>query len=301
MKKVLSMLMVYLLAGIILIGCSGKSSSETTNGITEGGASPTLTQPAAQALDVTQIADNSDDSVLQNTEIYVFIAASLNNAMTEISEKYKEIQPKVKVTFNADSSSTLEAQIKEGAECDLFFSAAEKQMKELKDEGLVDAASIKNLLENKVVLIKPSGEETAVTGFDDVFKAENLALAAESVPAGDYGRQIFKNIGIWDKIEAMEINEGSNVTAVLAAVSEGSNEVGLVYETDANSVKASVEIIAEAPEEYLDSPIVYPAGLVDNTEADSLQKEAAKNFMDYLSSEAAKTIFEKYGFTVIEN
>lgn len=301
MKKVLSMLMACLLIGTMLTGCGGKNSSEAANGITAGEASPTLTQPASEASDVTQTAENTDSSVLQDTEIYVFIAASLNNAMTEISVKYKEIQPKVKVTYNADSSGTLETQIKEGAECDLFFSAAEKQMNELKDESLVDAASIKDLLENKVVLIKPAGAETAVTGFEDVFKAKNLALAAESVPAGDYGRQIFKILGIWDKVEVMEINEGSNVTAVLAAVSEGSNEVGVVYETDANSVKDSVEIIAEAPEESLDSPIVYPAGLVNNPEADTVQKEAAKNFLDYLSSEEAITIFENYGFTVIEN
>lgn len=229
-------------------------------------------------------------------EVYAFIAASLNNAMGEIQKDFNETYPDVEILFNADSSGTLQTQIEEGARCDIFFSAATKQMDALVDEGLAQKDSVVDLLENKVVLIKPKDGETKVTGFENITDAANLALAGESVPVGQYSREIFENLGIMDEVNQMEINEGKNVTDVLASVSERSNEVGIVYATDAASVADSVDIIAEAPEGSLETPILYPVGLVEDKEASEDDTAAAEAFLEYLQSDEAIAVFEKYGF-----
>lgn len=229
-------------------------------------------------------------------EVYVFIAASLANAMEEIQEDFCEQYPDVEILYNADSSGTLQTQIEEGARCDIFFSAATKQMDALLEEGLAVESSVTDLLENKVVLIKPAGGETAVTGFADITQAESLALAGESVPVGQYAREIFQNMNIWDDVQEMEINEGKNVTEVLTAVSEASNEIGVVYATDAASMPDSVEIIAEAPEGSLKTPVVYPAGRMEDAEASPEETAAADVFLEYLKSEDAMKVFEAYGF-----
>lgn len=229
-------------------------------------------------------------------EIYVFIAASLSNAMEEIQKDFNETYPEVEILYNADSSGTLQTQIEEGARCDVFFSAAEKQMNALVEEKLVPEDSVVDILENKVVLIKPAGQETKVAGFENITDAANIALAGDSVPVGQYAREIFENLGIAEDVEKMEINEGKNVTEVLANVSEGSNEVGVVYATDAASVGDKVEVIAEAPEGSLKTPVLYPAGLVENKEATEEDKEAAEEFLKYLQSEEALKVFEEYGF-----
>lgn len=230
-------------------------------------------------------------------EVYAFIAASLSNSMEQIQKDFNEIHPDVEILYNADSSGTLQTQIQEGARCDLFFSAAQKQMDALKEDKLVKEDSVVDLLENKVVLIKPKGGETKVTGFENITDAANLALAGDSVPVGQYAREIFTNLGIMEDVEKMEINEGKNVSEVLAAISEGSNEVGVVYATDAASVADKVEIIAEAPADSLKTPVLYPVGLIESAEATEDDVKAAEVFMEYLQSEEAIKVFEEYGFS----
>ncbi len=264
MKRHVSFLMV-LVVLLVLVGCSAKKSQE----------------------------DKGKTSV----DLQVFIAASLKNAMTEIQTNYKALHPEIEMTVNADSSGTLQKQIEEGAACDVFFSAATKQMKALNEGGYVLPDSVVELLENKVVIIKPIGGETDVTGFEDITKAANLALAGEDVPVGTYARDIFRSLGILDQVMAMEMNEGANVTAVLSAVSEGSNEIGIVYATDAYSVKDLVEIIAEAPEGSLKKPVVYPVGLIKNEEASEATTTLAKEFVDYLQTEEAMKVLKAYGFS----
>lgn len=229
-------------------------------------------------------------------DLYVFIAASLANAMDVIQKDFNEEYPDVNILFNADSSGTLQTQIEEGSRCDIFFSAATKQMDALVNEKLADKDSVVDLLENKVVLIKPKGGETKVTGFENITDAENMALAGEDVPVGQYSREIFKNLGIEDDVNKMEINEGKNVTEVLAAVSEGSNEVGIVYATDAASVADKVDIIAEAPEGSLKTPVLYPVGLTVDAEASDEEAAAADAFLAYLQTDDAMKVFEEYGF-----
>lgn len=230
-------------------------------------------------------------------EVYVFIAASLSNAMEEIQKNFNGQYPDVEILYNADSSGTLQTQIEEGSRCDIFFSAATKQMDALVEEGLAEEDTVTDLLENKVVLIKPTGGETAVTGFENITDAANLALAGESVPVGQYAREIFTNMGMMDQVEAMEINEGKNVTEVLAAVAEGSNEVGIVYATDAASVADQVEIIAEAPADALQTPVLYPVGMITDQEASEGEIAAAEAFLAYLKTDEALAVFEDYGFS----
>lgn len=268
MRKWLGILMVLPILLLILVGCGSKTSQ----------------------------IDQVTLSQVQKVNLQVFIAASLKNAMTEIQRDYKALYPEVEIVFNVDSSATLQSQIQEGATCDIFFSAAMKQMDTLDKGGYLLPNSIVKLLENKVVLIKPKGQQTMVTGFDNITKAANLALAGEAVPVGAYARKIFTNLGILDEVLEMEINEGVNVTAVLAAVSEGSNEVGVVYATDAHFVRELVEIIAQAPESSLQEPVVYPIGLIKNEKASERERVAAKTFVDYLKSEEATKVFEAYGF-----
>jgi len=228
-------------------------------------------------------------------EVYAFIAASLSNSMEEIQKDFNELYPNVTIYYSADSSGTLQTQIEEGARCDLFFSAADKQMDALTEEKLTKEDTVKDLLENKVVLIRPKDGETKVTGF------ENMALAGEDVPVGQYAREIFNNLGIMDDVNKMEINECKNVTDVLAAVSEGSNEVGVVYATDAASVTDKVDIIAEAPADSLKTPVLYPVGLIEDKEASEDDTRAAEAFLDYVESDAAIKVFEGYGFTAYED
>ena len=230
-------------------------------------------------------------------ELYVFIAASLANAMEEIQKDFNQKYPDVEIFYNADSSGTLQKQIEEGSRCDIFFSAATKQMDALVEEQLAKEDSVEDLLENKVVLIKLKDAETKVTGFENITEAENLALAGEDVPVGQYAREIFTNLGIMDQVEKMEINEGKNVTEVLAAITQGSNEVGIVYATDAASVADQVDIIAEAPAEALETPVLYPVGLTEDQEASSAEQEAADVFLEYLQTEEAMKVFEEYGFS----
>ena len=230
-------------------------------------------------------------------ELYVFIAASLANSMEEIQKDFIQKYPDVEIFYNADSSGTLQTQIEEGSRCDIFFSAATKQMDALVEEKLAKEDSVVDLLENKVVLIKLKDAETKVTGFENITEAENMALAGEDVPVGQYAREIFTNLGIMDQVEKMEINEGKNVTEVLAAITQGSNEVGVVYATDAASVADQVDIISEAPAEALETPVLYPVGLTEDQEASSAEQEAAEVFLEYLQTEEAMKVFEEYGFS----
>ena len=234
-------------------------------------------------------------------EVNTFIAASLSNAMEEIQKDFNETYPDVEILYNADSSGTLQTQIEEGARCDLFFSAADKQMNALVDENLAKKDTVEDILENKVVLIKPKDGETKVTGFENITDAANIALAGDSVPVGQYSREIFDNLGITDEVNKMEINEGKNVSEVLAAVSEGSNEIGIVYATDAASVADKVDVIAEAPADALKTPVLYPVGLIEDKEASEDDTAAAEAFLEYLQSDEALEVFEKYGFAAYVN
>ena len=287
-KKVLATVLAAAMTAMMLAGCGSGSGSG------DGAAD---TAEAAETAEAKEEAEAEPTKAEEPTDVYVFIAASLKNTMEEIKTNYEKDHPDVNIIYSADSSGTLQTQIEEGAQCDIFFSAATKQMDALSEGGYVIDGSVTNLLENKIVLIKPTGGETAVTGFDNITDASSLALAGEDVPVGQYARELFTNIGILDKVNEMEINEGANVTAVLTAVAEGSNEVGVVYKTDAASMPDDVEVITEATADQV-SPAIYPVGLIKDDQAADGEADAAAAFKDYLTTdESAMTLFTEAGFT----
>jgi molybdate transport system substrate-binding protein len=148
------------------------------------------------------------------------------------------------------------------------------------------------LLENRIVLIRPAAAKPDIAGFADAFKASVIALGdPKSVPAGQYAQEAFTSLGLWSRIEA-KASFGTNVTEVLNWVAEGSADVGVVYATDAATTD-KVAVIAEAPAGSLKAKVIYPVGILQKSE----RKEAAKLFVDYLKSAAALAVFEKYGFS----
>ncbi len=288
-KKLLAVMMAAMFAAGTVAGC-GSTGTKATQ------ADQTTAKEETSKVEETTKAAETTEAKAEKEDLYVFIAASLKNTMEKIKETYEKDHPNVNIIYNADSSGTLQTQIEEGAQCDVFFSAATKQMDALKESGFVVDGSISNLLENKIVLIKPKDGKTEVTGFDNITKASSLALAGEDVPVGQYARKLFTNLGTLDQVMKMEINEGANVTAVLTAVAEGSNEVGVVYATDAASMADKVEIIAEADNSMID-PAVYPVGLIIDKEASEGQVKAAADFKEYLvNDEGVMKLFTDAGF-----
>ena len=255
-------------------------------------------------------SEESKKDDADETEIQVFIAASLNTVMTEIAEKYNKNNPNVKITFNADSSGTLLTQIEEGYECDIFFSAAQKQMDQLEQDGLVREGTRANVVNNQVVLVTRKDSGTKVTGLENLKDAQSIALAGGSVPVGKYTRQALVNLGILGKTDepdavtteqvsealgGVEISEQDNVSKVLAAVVEGSCEVGTTYYSDTYGYEDELNIL-ETVGYDLTGNVIYPICLVDNQEADDTQTKAAKDFYDYVLSEHASEIFSNYYF-----
>lgn len=257
----------------------------------------------------TETEKTAEDSQ-EPVEIQVFIAASLNTVMTDLAERYSEMEPNVKITYNADSSGTLLTQIEEGYECDIFFSAAQKQMDQLEQDGLVVEGTRQNVVNNQVVVLTLKDSGTKVTGLDTLKDAKNIALAGGSVPVGKYTRQALVNKGILpetedvskittqeisDALGGVEISEQDNVSKVLIAVTEGACEVGTTYYSDTYGYEDKVEILEEVSYD-LTGNVIYPICRVENKEADEAQTEAAEKFMEYVLSEDAKEVFESYYF-----
>lgn len=229
----------------------------------------------------------------EETTITLAAAASLKNCFEDaLIPLFIEKNPEITVQATYDSSGKLQAQIEEGADVDVFFSAGMKQMSALIERGIVDEASVLELLDNEVVLIKGVGAENAVYSFESIGNAETIAIGdPESVPAGQYAREVLTALGLFDS-NAEKFSLGTNVTEVLNWVAEGSADVGIVYATDAASTD-KVEIVAKAPEGSVGS-IIYPVGMVAQTN----HEVASKAFLAFLASEDALKIFEAYGFVV---
>ena len=268
------------------------------------------TSAKAEQTDASEAAPESADQ-LDSTQITVFAAASLENALNEVIAKYNETQPNVTVVPSYDSSGTLLAQIEEGAACDVFFSAAQKQMDTLQnDDQLVVDGTRHNVVNNQVVVITYKGSGTAVTGLENLKDAKSIALADGSVPVGKYTRQAMVNAGMLDAVDdvstiptdvisqalgGVEINECGNVSAVKTQVAEGSNEVGTVYYSDTYGLEDKLDILQVISYD-LTGNVIYPIAQVKNDEADELEQKAALDFVNYVKSDAAKAIFDSYYF-----
>ena len=243
------------------------------------------------------LGGNSTDTSLDGQEVNLAAAASLKNVFDDkLIPMFEEKYPGVKVTPTYASSGDLQTQIENGLETDVFMSAANKQMNALAEEGIVDNATNLQFLENKVVLIVPADSDSNISSFDDLKNVEgNIAIGdPESVPAGQYAKEVLNNTGIWDDVES-KLSLGTDVTAVLNQVAQGSAECGIVYSTDAKSTE-DVKVICEAPDDSLDTPVIYPVAMVKG----SKNADAAQKFLDFLQTQEAKDIFTEYGFTIHE-
>ncbi len=241
------------------------------------------------------------------TMLTVFAAASMTETMNEIAEAYQQEHPDVEIVYNFDSSGTLKHQIQNGAACDIFISAAQKQMDQLdasKDEkanperlDFVLPGTRVDLLENKVVLATPEGNPKQIASFDDMAqKLEDgsirLVMGNSDVPVGQYTQKILAYYGLDEQAIAEQgrITYGSNVKEVTTQVKEGSADCGVIYGTDAYS--AGLKPVGEATKDMC-GQVVYPAAVLKT----SAHQDAAKDFLTYLRSEKAMAVFEGVGFS----
>ena len=288
MKKPFAVVMAVMMAAGMMAGCSSKPQ-ETTAAATETetiAAETTAAETEAESKAEAK-ADLGEQSLL------VAAAASLKNAYEdELIPMFEEQYPGVTVEGTYDSSGKLQTQIEEGLEADVFMSAATKQMKALDEEGMIASDTIVNLLENKIVLIVPTGSDSKIDSFEKIGDAASIALGdPESVPAGQYAKEALTNLNVWDSIQD-KVSFGTNVTEVLNQVAAASADAGIVYATDAASKADQVTVVAEAPEGSLEKKVIYPVAVVKAT----AHEDAAKAFVDFLQTPEAIAVFESYGF-----
>ena len=283
MKKLTAiMLLAAMTTG--LMACGDTKTEQKT-------ADATVQMESTQKVEETEAA--GENTEIEGT-VMLAAAASLEKSFTEqLIPMFEAQYPNVKIEGTYDSSGKLQSQIEAGADVDIFFSAALKQMQALQEEGYIDADASVDLLENKIVLIVPKGSEEGYTSFEDIVNADMAAIGdPESVPAGQYGKEALENLGLWSEVEN-KLSLGTNVTEVLNWVAEQSADAGIVYATDAASIPDKVTIIAAAPEGSV-SKVIYPVAELKDT----ANKEAADAFMEFLQSADALKVFEEAGFTI---
>ena len=238
---------------------------------------------------------NNTQSNSENKEIYVLAAASLTDVLTELANNYKK-ETSTEIIFSFASSGALQAQIEASAPADIFFSAAQKQMNALEEKGLIDSETRKDLLENKVVLISPKNSNLNIKSFTDITNSnvKKLGLGEpKSVPVGQYSEEILSNLSILDIAKEKAVY-GSDVRNVLDWVETAEVDCGIVYATDAKIAK-NINIIAEAPE-GTNKKVIYPISIIKSSQ----NKEEAKKFIEYISTDKSKEIFQNYGFTLVK-
>ncbi len=299
------------LLAVMLTACSYEAAAPAAQ---EAGEEPAAVQEAVEEPAAAQEADTAEEAAVEEpeeagepTELVVFAAASLTETLTEIADLYKEVKPEVTLTFNFDSSGTLKTQIEEGAEADVFISAAQKQMdqlditadKEKNPDGLdfVLRGSRADLLENKVVLAVNDSNPKEPDSFDMLAKGLSegnifMAMGNSDVPVGQYTQKILAYYELNEEELAKNgcITYGSNVKEVTTQVSEGLVDCGVIYATDAFS--AGLKSVDTATEEMCGRAL-YPAAVLNV----SKDPETAQEFLDYLKGPEATAVFEKVGFT----
>ena len=239
--------------------------------------------------------DATNDTSLDGQEVDLAAAASLKNAYDDkLIPMFEEKYPGVKVTPTYASSGDLQTQIENGLGASVFMSAATKQMDALAEKGLIDNDTNKEFLENKVVLIVPADSDANITSFDDLKDVDGVIAIGdpESVPAGQYAQEVLNNTGIWDDVES-KLSLGTDVTAVLNQVAQGSADCGIVYATDAKTTD-DVKVVCEAPDDALKTPVIYPVAVLK----DAKDPDAANKFVEFLQTPEAKDVFVEYGFTI---
>ena len=296
MKKWIALFVVLSMTVSLFAGCGG--------GKTEAPAPTT-----APAPDPVETAATTTEAPAEPVELIVFAAASMTETLTKLSEQYMADHPEVSIVFNFDSSGTLKTQIQEGADCDIFISAGQKQMNQLditaKPESNPDGLDFVlegtrfNILENKVALAVPEGNPAGIESYDDLAaKLKDgkvvLAMGNSDVPVGQYTQKIlaYYELSEEDLAAAGSVTYGSNVKEVTTQVSEATVDCGIIYQTDAFSAKLTVVDTATAE---MCGQVIYPAAILKNSQ----NVEAAQAFLDYLVSDAGDAVFEAVGFTPV--
>lgn len=264
LKKLLALMLVLLLSLSVLGGCSQDTAED----------------------------ESKDDG--EEVELLVSAAASLTDVMEEIEEAYQVDNPNTEIVYTYAGSGTLQTQIEEGAPVDVFISAAEKQMDALEEKDLIVGESRTTLLENKVVLIIPKDSELEINEFEDILNPDISQIAIgdpTNVPVGQYSEEIFNNLNMMEILEP-KLVFGNDVRTVLTWIEQGQMDAGLVYQTDAFT-SDDVDIVGEAPESS-HKDVTYPVAIVSS----SKKTEESQKFIDFLSSDKARELFEKYGFSM---
>ncbi|MEA5495701.1 molybdate ABC transporter substrate-binding protein [Limnoraphis robusta Tam1] len=267
-RRILNLACGFVLSLLLAVGCN-----QTT---------PQSTEPQQTSSPV---------SSAEQTELIISAAASLTDALNAIQPLYQQENPKVKLTYNFGPSGSLQQQIEQGAPVDVFISAAPKQINELQEKGLLLDETRKDLLKNEMVLIIPKGEST-IQRFEDLTADTVTKIAVgepESVPAGKYAQEVLTSLNIFETIQPKQVY-AKDVRQLLSYVETGNVDAGITFSSNAK-FSEKVEIVATAPPES-HSPIIYPIAVVKN----SKNPEAAKEFLSFLSSNTAKSLFERYGF-----
>ena len=308
-KKTVSILLMAAMA-LSLAACGSSNSTDSSSKSSSKAESTSASSASSEAESASSAKSTADGEVFDDTTVTVFAAKSLNSVMETLISEYNKTQPNVKLVGSYDSSGTLMTQIEEGASCDVFFSAAAKQMDQLEADGLVVEGTRHNVVNNQVVVITLKDSDTAVTGLENLNEAKSIALAGGSVPVGKYTRQALMNLGILDKVDdastitteqvsealgGAEISEQANVSKVLIAVTEGACEVGTTYYSDTYGYEDQIKILQTVSYD-LTGNVIYPICRVENKEADAAKKKAADDFLAYVTSDDAKKIFDNYYF-----
>lgn len=304
MKKALSILMA---SAMVLSATACSSGTKETQAPAETTAKETQAQET-KAAETTTSAET--EAAAEEKEVIVFAAASMTETLNQISELYKEVAPNVTLTFNFDSSGTLKTQIEEGAACDLFISAGQKQMNQLdikadpevNKNGLdfVEEGTRINLLENKVTLVVPDDNAKGIENFDGMIAGLKdgsvlLAMGNSDVPVGQYTQKIlaYYELNEEELAKAGVITYGTNVKEVTTQVKEGTVDCGVIYCTDAFS--AGLTVVDSATPEMC-GQVIYPAAVLNTSEA----KEEAQAFLNYLQGDEAMAVFEAVGFAPVK-
>ncbi len=300
MKRKALLLLTALTLTVSMAGCGNAKQADTAEPAPTDNATadvPEAEEPAAEAP--------TEEG--KTGEIIVFAAASMTETLNQIKDTYEAANPGVTITYNFDSSGTLKTQIEEGADCDIFISAGQKQMNQLdinadpevNVDGLdfVEADTRKNILENKVVLITPENSEKNINTFDDFANALKnddvlVSLGNDDVPVGQYSNKILDYYGIDKEAIASKISYGTNVKEVLTQVKEASCDAGIVYCTDAYSAGLEAKDYATAE---MCGQVIYPAAIMKSAK----NAELAQDFFDYLFTDDCMKVFESVGFSRI--
>ena len=311
MKKLITAATAFTVAFALLTGCGGSSATTAQNTESDEAKQETVQETEQEAVQETEQETVQETAQEEPVEIQVFIAASLNTVMQDVKAAYEAEHPNVTIVLNPDSSGKLLTQIEEGYECDVFFSAAQKQMNTLQDtDGLVVEGTRHNVVNNQVVVVTRKDSGTSVTGLADIGNAESIALADGSVPVGRYTRVAMTALGmlpetedpsvyttqeVSDALGGVEISEQSNVSKVLAAVVEGSCEVGTTYYSDTYGFEDQLDILEKVSYD-LTGNVIYPIAQVKNDQASDAQAAAAADFVEFAASDQMTPVFEGYYF-----